>query len=144
MKKLLVLMLVLATGGLASAGLMVDYDASTISVGIDQAVKGYEFIIDVLDGDLVLDSSAVAYGFTWEFDNIALVDTGAQWRGGGSQLFGAAQGPGTFLTLGYTGAGTISVSDAYNPGFEAVTMYVPEPVSLMLLGLGGLFLRRRK
>ncbi len=145
MKKLLVLMLVLACGGLASAGLVVNYDAESIWVDVDCPVKGYELIITVTEGDLQLDGAAVAYGFNWDFDNTVAFDTPAMFRASGSQFFGADQGPGTLLSnLRYTGAGWITVSDAYNAGFEPVVTFVPEPVSLMLLGLGGLFLRRRK
>jgi hypothetical protein len=147
MKKLLVLMLVLATGGFATAGFIVQVESPTeFSISLDEAVKGYEFNVEVLGlpGDTLALGPAVSYGFTWEFDNITMISTETQWRGGGSQLFGVAQGPGKFLTLSYTGQGYVKIADAYNPQFEALTAYIPEPVSIMLLGLGGLFLRRRK
>jgi hypothetical protein len=147
MKKLLVLMLVVAMGGLTSAGLICEVDGpDTFSISIDEAVSGYEFTVKVLglEGDDLALASAAGFGFTWEFDNMVDVDTGTEWRGFGSQLFGAPQGPGKIVTLNYTGQGWVEISDAYNPSFGTVTVYVPEPMSLMLLGLGGLFLRRRK
>ncbi len=52
------------------------------------------------------------------------------------------QVPGVWFVFDIVGEGDIVLSDA---AFAPVgTIHVPEPVSLGLLGLGGLFLRRRK
>jgi hypothetical protein len=147
MKKLLVLLLLMGVGGAASAGLIVTVDSasSTISIGCDTPVPGYEYFVETLSDTIQLDGAGVSFGFHWDFDNIVTTDSPTLWRGGASQFLGAPQGPGIMVSgLRYTGAGWIRVTDGVNTGFEPVEVFVPEPVSIMLLGLGGLFLRRRK
>ena len=144
MKKLLVLMLVLGLASLANAGLVVSFDASEISVGIEETVTGYEITVEVISGDLALDGSAVTYDYTWDFDNLVSTDTPDLFRVSASQFLSAAQGPGTlFSGLAYTGAGTAVFTDLYNQS-APVSVLIPEPMTMVLLGLGGLFLRRRK
>ncbi len=150
MKKLMILSLVLGTAAIVNAGLVVEVTpadpmSGTISVGVDVDVKGYELVIEVIEGDLVLDGSGVSFGFKWDFDNNVAYNTPALFRVSGSQFFGNKQGPGTLLSgLVYEGIGTIQITDLYNAGFEPMTVVIPEPMTMGLLGLGALFLRRRK
>ena len=143
MKKFVVLVLVLGMASLASAGLIVT-DTGTIAIDVDVDVLGYEITVEVTDGDVALDGSGVGFGMNWDFDNLPSSDTPNLYRVSASQFMGAAQQGNILSGLAYTGVGTILVTDLYNANFEPVSANVPEPMTMVLLGLGGLFLRRRK
>jgi len=170
MKKLLVLALVLGVAGLASAGLMtVSQDTSnTGSVsGSGYAIVGGEpefsgvyvaiagatptmvvnyagnnTTVNDVTGDvaaaieeaLSLDAGTIGYVAWYDFtDTVAPPNTKLP--------------NGLLLSLTGTGAATVWVFDAADGsplGDDFPLTFVPEPMTLALLGLGGLFIRRRK
>lgn len=162
MKKLLVLMLVLAMGGLARAGLSLEVTDNQISILLDEGsanLISYDLKISVDAG--LLDTSAVNInpsGKTWMA--AAKIDSQAeQWlriTAADIQMFGGTglAAPNAILTgLGVVGAQQYTVTlwsfdaasaDGSNVVGELASVFVPEPMSMLLLGLGGLFLRRRK
>ncbi len=167
MKKLLVLMLVLAMGSMASAGLSLDEDllktTNEIVINLDAGslnLIGYYLEVSVDAGSLNgagadLNPSGKAWmtGAPKTVEVLAQLFsvTGADIAAFGGQGLAA---PSQILTgLFVEGATVYTVtltskdaawSDTTNSLGELDAVFVPEPISLALLGLGGLFLRRRK
>ncbi|AQT67068.1 hypothetical protein STSP2_00208 [Anaerohalosphaera lusitana] len=160
MKKLMVLALVLGIGSMAAAGLSVVApeeiqvgDTVTVQIVSDDGLQYDGYISVDLGGaavwsgddtmtDITVPASTTTFygtygdGSFWAFTNSDTSVTDALTPGTGFEfgLTGAAEGTAT-LTL-------------YNSGFSPISTstvnVVPEPMTLGLLGIGGLFLRRRK
>jgi hypothetical protein len=172
MKKLLVLMLVLGVASMANAGLMLKFNgedveqvnytttpAGVLSVDWTGSLMGFTIAIETQGA--TIDLSSATWGGGWQLPPYwdATVTTETYVKGGGGNLFGAQSGPASVvngINLSLFGAGKISLiaadtillsgaTDSIAAGtvLDTITI-VPEPMSLMLLGLGGLFLRRRK
>jgi len=164
MRKLLILFLVLGVASTANALLIKVDDLEGVSFEVDELTT-----ITVVSEDT---SSWLGYiiieeGGTGSLENVAILDaagdsasagpyTEAGW-GTGFELTAAATnnnppiGVGTQFSLDYVGAigDTATISLFVDPEFTTpvasvnVTV-VPEPMTIILLGLGGLFLRRRR
>jgi len=164
MRKLLILFLVLGVASTANALLIKVDDLEGVSFEVDELTT-----ITVVSEDT---SSWLGYiiieeGGTGSLENVAILDaagdsasagpyTEAGW-GTGFELTAAATnnnppiGVGTQFSLDYVGAigDTATISLFVDPEFTIpvasvnVTV-VPEPMTIILLGLGGLFLRRRR
>ena len=165
MKKLLVLILVLGMASAANA-VIIEIDgqsgpkldvleAATITVVGEDTSNWLGYII-LEEGGAGLLSNGVATSLTGDPQLAGISPyTEAGW-GAGYELSvaGTASFPvgiGTLFTMNYTGAigDTAKISLFIDPEYEVpaasvdVTV-VPEPMTVLLLGLGGLFLRRRQ
>ena len=168
MKKLLVLMLVLGMASLANAVLI---SGDTVTTGnIEWSVVDEQLIGTNATGTANAEATWID-GDTAPWDDIVVgigtsngnsVNDGAgdmgkvnSWSFGGGTGFdvyggdldGAVLpnlGAGQWYQFGLSGPGTIGIG--MYPSFDAIgTITVtPEPMTMVLLGLGGLFLRRRK
>ncbi len=165
MKKILVLMLVLGVASMATAALtlsgptqVVAGQTVTITMSADaESVTngdyGYVYVgSDSFDSVVMLtsmsdgDMSGLSYtGNTYTYfyfvgaDNPS--DTDAPWLSAGNWVSFDVTADST--TVG----GTIVITASSNWGYDGDTqniLVIPEPMTIGLLGLGGLFLRRRK
>ena len=150
MKKLLVLMLVLGIGSIASASLMHGIVEWTVDggqlIGTGTAMGTYNGSVDKQAGLVApaagdsgkagLMNAAGNLGGVQDFGVVYNVHAEHLAAGAG------AQAPGVWFVFDILGVGDVDILDG--PGAVAGTIAVPEPISLALLGLGGLFLRRRK
>ena len=166
MKKLMILSLVMAIGGLASAslldikvgdlavadGLEVISDGSlALSAVTAVDTVGYDLTISVT-GDLALVTDGTEFpgeGTTWMFGNKFVgAPTAAQARVTGGAFMAVAAGTPAFGNLIVAGQrGTIIFDELdVNTQERIVTevSVIPEPMTMGLLGVGALFLRRRK
>lgn len=168
MKKLVVLMLVLAVGSLASAGLTLSADKTVVDISkgetaivgidaLDQLANVGVFIL--LNGvgsmDISGASNSVGDGIIIGRPDLSPADFGAD-----DALFAElvvvvvppvkmADGPvvqGIVLSSAVEGWAMLKIMDGDSGATmnELAVQFVPEPMSMILLGLGGLFLRRRK
>ncbi|MCK5565764.1 MAG: PEP-CTERM sorting domain-containing protein [Planctomycetes bacterium] len=161
MKKCLVLLMVLGIASMATAGLVVTGDAASFTIESDAAgVAGdtgqFTGFVGIQDGASVMTAftwgaaavvgaDPVLYGYVpgtalglpngYDLANLTVTD------GSPTSFLGI----GDVLTFDVTGAVpyTVVVWDSAFTELASATI-VPEPMTMGLLGLGGLFLRRRK
>jgi hypothetical protein len=172
MKKLLILMLVLGIASAVQATTMtvtlstsdahLDVPAGTvitINMTADQTVKSWETL------NITASGTNTATGGSWQVGNPAVSDDGTESAG---QITGAYMGAeagyeytagtvlyqftGTINEDGTFGMANVSCIDPaipfppvfYDIALQGLDVTVPEPMTILLLGLGGLFLRRRR
>ncbi len=164
MKKMLVLALVLAVAGLANAGLAFKVDGadvangfsgtgSTVSILLDYTgVDYYTAIVSnaavVITPDLgVMPDLAgeVVSTVVGNIGNVAEGFDGPVWTIASST--GAAKPLAVFFTVA---AGqkpvtiqVLDIDDEFNGSVAGMVTLVPEPMTMALLALGGLFIRRK-
>jgi hypothetical protein len=157
MKKLLVLMLVLGVASMATAGLTWSQSDITVAVGVpftvtlstSDLVQGFAFLepgggVAVTGVSMYAGAGDDAYytvytsGPSVGWAQVAISDAGAP--------FNNAIGPVFDITMVASAAGSMG-SDYYGKFGASDTLTVniiPEPITMGLLAVGGLFLRRRK
>jgi hypothetical protein len=170
MKKLLIMLAVLAMATVANAGLVLDPLEADNTTGlniqtdpIDVADVQQAAFLAVGGGGGALDAGTVVYGgslsaitdFTGvdpDLDAaVAAVIGEAATRIDFIELFDGTENPpdvvGILVSYGVTNAQTetmVHLLNADTLDVMASAKIIPEPVTIALLGLGGLFLRRRK
>ncbi len=155
MKKLLVLLLVLGMASTASA--VLTYSKSPTTVTIDGIIEADVYVIVTSDAilsplsDLAIGTAAPS--MTEYFLDVApgdgffgdLLGIPAGFAGG-SWTVNSAPGEdyveGNYLTLSISGSDILAYT--YNETTQEIAEIVPEPMTIALLGLGGLFLLRRR
>jgi hypothetical protein len=174
MKKCLVLLMVLGIASLATAGLSItatdlgggDWLVEAIQDGPNAAGSGGVFTLTADSGVLsaveilpvaVLDMGPPMsmYGWNWsiagaletglEVSFTAIPNLGAGTPGVGSLVDPMSAGMYTSTaSFIVNGGNTVTLAGEWDTVILAQTVDVPEPMTMGLLGLGGLFLRRRK
>jgi hypothetical protein len=154
MKKLLVLVLVLGLSASAGA-VLVDRNCTWSVVGgqligTGTSLATYDGYVDY-DNSLILPDpssdnatknaglwlAAGNYGSVQNFGNQVWSTHAEEFPAGGGGM-----ALGKWFSFDIQGAGWLTIWESQ--GVEAGDIYVPEPVTVLLLGLGGLFLRRRR
>lgn len=159
MKKLLVLSLVMAVAGLANAGMIgLEADGQTVTLvgsGFTAAEGSTCFLVFGLDtavptmnyvgtGSLVTDMAPI-YGLA-AFEGMLGLDAGSLKAAYMIDIKDTtdpfAIPNGVLVTAETIGVGTVYYLD--QGGALLGSVFIPEPMTMGLLGLGALFLRRRK
>jgi hypothetical protein len=163
MKKLLTLILVLGLVPMATAGLSLNVDPAAKSIAVvfdpaDGAMIGYDLRVEIVPGVLLGDAVLGAKG-NWMTKPAIVSTTESDIRitAGAFPAFGfnGLAEMDTILAISYMptsipytvnlyNASAVQIGDVSLPKGLIQSVVIPEPMSLALLGLGGLFLRRRK
>ncbi len=161
MKKLFTLIVVLYFASFSSAAFVFPESASdTISIDTDAPIWGYDIGLVVISGDVSRDDVEVVFNpdFDWYFPaSVVGSDLLVPWSPEKEIRLTASQwdepdlGPGNlFIINGITGQGSVQVInylyDTDNPWTYEILgtiQVVPEPATLLLMGLGGVLLKRK-
>jgi hypothetical protein len=147
MKKLLALVLVLGMASMASAALIINADdLSDVGLSTDTAISAYKVTL-VNNGGVMWDTTGFTAGpLHFDFDSVINGDNGVELVISGSQFLSGPVGPGgLFSGVALSGEGTVDVFDTLGSNRNLLgTITVPEPMTMSLLGLGGLALIRRR
>jgi hypothetical protein len=151
MKKLLAIVLVLGMASMASAALTLSLDGTTVSVISDGGEPATTIFVGSSTVDLAIGGLGTEAG-----------DGTARFGGGGADAgigatfglvgqawtvasFSGALPAGQQIAFQTTGAGVVEMYDAFGGTLmDSVTIPVPEPITMSLLGLGGLVALRRR
>jgi len=169
MKKLLALVVVLAMAGFANAGLIYQTNDQAVASGMDVVLPAgiVEFSVanetaatGVFDGAFIALYGDATYGAAeivpgqlpgqWSIQDLGLIDLG---KGEVPVMFLSWDAPAIdpvkagklfFFQIDFKGPNaTVEVLNISAEPIYAVNYIVPEPMTLTLLGLGALVLRRR-
>jgi len=174
MKKLFAVLMVLCICGAASAVPVISLDGEgttivavpgvvTIEILTDAGLMGLDALVTVTGGDLITGamSSADAASYGWDAVSFPIdpLDVGTATVEVGGATFGSA-GPGAvgYVEITYTGGtqivsiaagatfgGNLDSSGMPTPVMSTLAVeIIPEPMTIALLGLGSLFLLRRR
>jgi len=166
MKKLLVLSLVLAVASLATAGLSMTYVGEKFMVHSDEGlIGGINAGIGIIGpvavhGDLVLRSPGpAATPAITVYSGAEALEFGLPYDGGFNNLAWGTADPVNAEPAGFwfsmavpglievqQGDHTVQVDliDGFGTPLQSMFFVIPEPMTMGLLGLGALFLRKRK
>ncbi len=162
MKKFLALFLVLGLATVANAAIVPTINGNpvviapdtvtqivpgTLGLLADAPVKGYVVGLKVTSGDVTLDASGITFPTAFDFAGKTQDDPAYALRVTASQFFSPAVAGQLVDNVTLSGTGTIEVwnllGGAEKMGTLEVTQ-VPEPITMALLGLGGLGVLRRR
>jgi hypothetical protein len=171
MKKLLALALVLGMAGIASAGLVATVGETapgmaTIALSLESGnISAYKLGLEWDTAAVVADFSGVAFPAVFDFAGKSQAVSGnyAEITAGqflspavaapavlmeGLMVDFLALAPGEVATLNFVSKGGTKIDGVAVPAGEIVAtaevVGIPEPMTIGLLGVGALFLRRRK
>jgi hypothetical protein len=167
MKKLMVLLIVMGIASVASAGLTLDVlvndvaadsvmpgDTVTLIVNGDKAFAGFSALSLTVDNGALVGYSYPDGAFMNTMADTVVGD-GFNIAGGISGFAWTLPADGSFLTTVFTVPTDImasaiaidfagSIANDPSAGLSTALTVVPEPMTMALLGFGGLFLRRRR
>ena len=155
MKKMIAIVMVLGMASLASAGLIMTLDTVVVADGANVLPGVFGLVADapVPTFDITITFEGVtftnptSYPVSFDLASGVVVDPALapnQIRLSGSQLFNAPKAGILYDGIVLGGEGVVTVYDNFNKVALGSINVIPEPMTLGLLGLGGLFLRRRK
>jgi hypothetical protein len=160
MKKFLVLALVLSVASLANAGLSLTINPAGTQItlssdtgligGIDM---GLGLIGNVTLGDITMRTAGAPVAapiiFDYTYADLGGAEGGLPWVGGLKTIKWGDPDPinaapaGVWFTIAVSGIGTVDLTDGNGGALGQTLAVTPEPMTMLLLGLGGLFLRRK-
>ena len=162
MRKLLIVLLVFGLASVANATVL-SWSTNTVSVGIGSSVvvqltaddaTGYDPKWVGADASTVAEISAISALTAAGPDSQVKDPAATTWAGWWTVMAldldptsggAVAAGDHFDVTIDGLALGTYNIgADTYGTNDILAITVVPEPMTLMLLGLGGLFLRRRK
>jgi hypothetical protein len=149
MKKLMVLSLVLAMGTLASAGLVLINNTPSQAAVVSDNAQAYGIWLAVdssLVVEIAVDSTKANPNGDSVFEDWGL-DSGQVWYFLSNRSLAPVSplSPGQHVLItAISGEGFVDMWDGNLEGIIGRAQLVPEPMTMGLLGLGALFLRRRK
>ncbi len=128
----------------------------SITIDTDVSIGGYDISVVVVSGDVVFNADNVVFNdeYDWPWPAIVVIDspveirlTASGWVPEEGYVF---YGPGNlFHITGISGQGYVQVLnynepyDPFNPVVLGTIEVVPEPATLLLVGLGGMLVRLR-